>query len=64
VSAEGIDYLSVEDLLEIVPPDRQEPLQRQLRLQHKSTARYFREPEERALAQERDDSGLGNEQLA
>jgi uncharacterized membrane protein len=54
----------LEDLLEIVPPDRQEPLRRQLRLQHKSTARNFREPEERALAQERDDSGLGNEEPA
>lgn len=55
-------HACLEDLLAIVPSYRREPLQRQLRLQHKSTARNFREPEERALARERDDSGLGNEE--
>jgi uncharacterized membrane protein len=52
---------SLEDLLEIAPPDRCEPLRRQLRLQRQSAIRNFPEPEARELAAEGDESGLGNE---
>jgi len=55
---------SLDDLLEIAPPDRSEPLLRQLRLVQESAALHFPEPEERALAQEPDDSGLGNDEPA
>ncbi len=52
---------SLEELLEVAPPERREPLLRQLRLQEQSAARYFPEPEERHLAEEADESGLGSD---
>lgn len=51
---------SLEELLEVAQPGRHQPLQRQLRLQQLSASRHFPEPEERELAAEADESGLGN----
>lgn len=50
---------SLEELLDIVPADRRPPLERQLYLLHQSAARFFPEPEERRLADESDEAGLG-----
>jgi uncharacterized membrane protein len=52
---------SLEELLSVAPPWRRAPLLRQLRLQERSAARYFTDPEERLLAEEADESGLGND---
>jgi uncharacterized membrane protein len=48
------------ELLAAVPPARRPPLERQLRLLDESAARHFPEPEERALAEISDESGLDN----
>ncbi len=50
---------SLDELLSIAPPDRCPPLVRQLRLLQHSTTRYFPEPEERSLADQSDQSGIG-----
>ena len=54
----------LEELLRLAPPGRRAPLFRQLRLQHRSAARYFPEPEERLLAEVADESGLSDEDSA
>jgi uncharacterized membrane protein len=51
---------SIEQLLEVVPVEHQEPLRRQLRLLRHSASRHFPDVEERALAILSDESGMGN----
>lgn len=48
------------ELLSMVPAQRRPPLERQLRLLEQSAGRFFPEPEERALAEVSDESGLDN----
>lgn len=50
---------AIDQLLEIVPNHRHGPLQRQLRLLELSESRNFFDAEERALAAESDESGIG-----
>jgi uncharacterized membrane protein len=51
---------AIVELSTMVPPPRRQPLERQLRLLEQSAARYFPAPEERALAEVSDESGLDN----
>jgi uncharacterized membrane protein len=49
----------LENLLATLPAVRAEPLRRELQLLKKSAERFFRDPEDRALADESDSQGMG-----
>jgi uncharacterized membrane protein len=49
----------LEDLIENLPPERAEPLRLELQLLKKSAERFFHDPEDRALADEKDSQGVG-----
>ncbi len=51
---------SLEQLLEVAPAHRREPLRRQLRLLLHGASRYFPDAEERAFAIAADESGMGD----
>ena len=48
----------LENLIETLPPERAEPLRRELKLLKKSAERFFQEPEDRALADVGDSQGV------
>ncbi len=52
---------SLEELRSLAPPDRQEPVVRQLTLLKRSARRHFPDLAERLLADESDQSGIGGE---
>ncbi len=51
---------SLEELLDLVPDDRRGPLERQLRLLKRTAAEAFPTAEERRLAAESDEAGIGS----
>ncbi|MDH4144361.1 MAG: DUF2254 domain-containing protein [Acidimicrobiia bacterium] len=55
---------AITDLIDVAPTDRMPPLQRQLHLLDESVRRSFHEPEERQLAAQGDESGIGTEEVS
>ena len=51
---------AIAELLRVVPAERSEPLERQIRLLDRSARRTFPDLEERHLASGADESGIGN----
>ena len=57
-------HAMLEDLIQILPPQRGELIRKELSLLYRSTQRYFTEPEDHALAEISDAQGVGGSQNA
>jgi hypothetical protein len=49
----------LENLIATLPAVRVDPLRQELQLLKKSAERFFRDPEDRALAEQSDSQGMG-----